>query len=643
MLRGYPPASPARDAEGPQAASPTRPVRPTQWGPTGPLPSQYSGTPKLAGVAPEARMRSQGAPVAWDVTALEEAPVDPPENPGIVGNTYICLPPATTVLLGVKPNMNDKTGDESGRSPKTIWWGRAWQLRKLLLNKYRRDVLAKQPPLTWRQKKEIDEALKDDQTRERVLRVQRVWRGATVRSSATLATIFKPIEFHLAPYAGAILFMHGSGGMESNEIRYSRFMAHMGYIIIAPDSMAGGEYRKRNIRAPFRSEDPTPYWGDLGLYTTKAEGELTYCTNPEAVCENPERWKQLYENVFRLRSAEMNWILGRLPTQMKLRGVFTMGDSEGGMAVARFDDSRYGAMIRGRIISAYGAEYCYYTPNREASGFGGSPDVATLNLIGDKDDYFGPASSGSVAAKVAAMKDQGGWGDPPTGNTFAAMKRQKIKAGLVCVLEGGRHDVSETHDNFLRDVLRAFLSSPHRCDSIVEQWKVCPYLSSKVHVIEQDREAPGRRTIVKVDTMDIDIKTPYGEELLLRDVKYSPGILRKKAKAAAEQLAHPSRKSSGSRAPPQSGEEFNVQLVRGARGWGFSIYDDDLEDVLQIEWIDPSGAVSAWNGRDPDHAVREHDFIAAVNGISGSLAAMCEALEGSEKVELLIRRVARSY
>merc|ERR1719203_1134919 len=114
--------------------------------------------------------------MAGDVPELEEAPVDPPENPGIVGNTYICLPPATTVLLGVKPNMNDKTGDESGRSPKTIWWGRAWQLRALLLKKYRRDVLARQPALTWRQKRDIEESLKDEATRERILRVQNVWR-----------------------------------------------------------------------------------------------------------------------------------------------------------------------------------------------------------------------------------------------------------------------------------------------------------------------------------------------------------------------------------------------------------------------------------------------------------------------------------
>merc|ERR1719330_1925287 len=268
----------------------------------------------------------------------------------------------------------------------------------------------------------------------------------------------------------------------------------MGYVIIAPDSMGSGDdKRSRALRAPFRSEDPTPYWGDLGLYTTKAEGELTYSTSAENVCRDPAKWKALYENVFRLRSAEMNWILARLPTQMKLRGIFTMGDSEGAMAVARFDDRRYGAMIRGRIISAYAAEYCYYTPTPEAAGFGGSPDVATLNIIGDKDDYFGPPSSGSAASRVSAMKASGGWGEDITGNSFRAMKRQKIRRGLVCVLKDARHDSSETHDNFIRDILRAFLASPHECHNIVEQWKPCPYLSSIVKVVEVDTKAPGIR------------------------------------------------------------------------------------------------------------------------------------------------------
>merc|ERR1712176_695710 len=219
----------------------------------------------------------------------------------------------------------------------------------------------------------------------------------------------------------------------------------------------------------------------------------------------------------RLRSAEMHWILSRLPKQIRVQGVFTMGQSEGAMAVARFDDRRYGAMIQGRIISAFSVEYCYFTPTREAATYGGSPDVPTLNIIGDADQFFGPIDS--VALSVCKEKGNGGWGaDNFTGNGFKEMKRQKMRRGLVAVLEGAKHDASETHDNFLRCLLRAFLASPHECHRIVDQWKPDKYLMSKVKVLESDESLGGARLLISVGKMDFPAKLHYGQEILHRQV-----------------------------------------------------------------------------------------------------------------------------
>jgi len=441
---------------------------------------------------------------------LDEAPEVPPADPGLVGNCFVCLPEMAVNIIGVVPNIDDK-GDENKR----LWLGRVWQLRALALKKYRR-YISTQPSLSAEAKASLDKAMEDPKTRALMMKMQRIWRGAAVRRNCTLS-VLELLGFHAASHTGTVLFMHGSGGMTYNNARYLRTLAGMGYVVIAPDSMAGGEYRRRAVAGLIRANAPTPYWDDLGLYTSEAVGEYAYSTKADAVVSNPEEHRKLYDNVYRMRRAEMHWILGHLPSYMCCRGVFTMGQSEGAMTVARFDDQRYGAMIRGRIISAFSVEYCYFTPSREAAQYGGSEDVPTLNIIGDCDQFFGPIDS--VALSVNQQRDKGGWGaDTFTGNGFKQMKRQHLRRGLVAVLEGARHDPSETHDNLLRDLLRAFLTSAGDCHRIHEQFKCCKYLSSKVTVVDTCSEHHGLRTLIKVGKMDFPSTVPHSRELLLRIV-----------------------------------------------------------------------------------------------------------------------------
>lgn len=623
----------------------------------------------------------------------EEAPTKPPSHSSTIGNCLICLPFATTVILGVKPNMDDK-----GSPKKTLWFGRVWQLQALALQHYRKQVLLKQPSLTWSQKHRIDEVLQDPKKRALLLRMQSVWRGAVTRRTSSLASILQPLEYHMAPFAGAVLFMHGSGGMTGNNVRYARKLASLGYIVLAPDSMAGGEHRHRDLAGCIASHQETPYWGDLGLYTSSTEGEYTYNTDANAVVKDPEKFAKLYDNVFRMRAVEMNWILGRLPEQMKVRGVYTFGQSEGAMTVARFDDRRYGAMIRGRIISAFSVEFNYFTPTRQAAEFGGSTEVATLNLIGDDDQYFGPKQS--VAIDVAKKQ----MGQTITGNAFKQMKLQKLRRGLVAVMEGATHDASETHDNFLRDILRAFMASPHECHTVVEQWKPALYLSSKVKVEEVDNSGDGIRMLIKVGKMDFDAKTPYGEELFKRQMAHCIRQTKSKLESLQGKVvqmtstpvnASPGRAygggislpcqnydggtnlpgqlgSRGTGSPDQTyggmklgrsvastggateawnahgssfgiapsiGPEFTSHFERRF-GYGIKFLDDLDRTALRVEWVDGNGPLAAWNSEHPAQALRKNDQIIAVNHVRGSSDAMFDELVNNKSVELIARRSA---
>lgn len=442
---------------------------------------------------------------------LEEAPLVPPKESGLVDSCILCLPEAACYALGVKPNINDK-GLE-----KRLWLGRVWQMRALQLKQYRSLLKAthKDQKLSKQAIAELDGILTDPKKKALMLRVQSLWRGSVTRARSRL-TCLEPLANDPSSHFGTVLFMHGSGGMTYNNVRYARKLAGMGFVVIAPDSMAGGQYRMRDLAKPITSTQETPYWDDIGLYSSGSKGEYSYSTEAQAVVDNPEKWRELYTNVYRMRRDEMHWILGRLPSHMKKHGVFTMGQSEGAMTVARFDDQRYGEMIRGRIISAFSVEYCYFTPTPDAAMFGGSLDVPTLNIIGDADQYFGNLDS--VAKSVSEMKDKGGYGeDVITGNSFKNMKKQQLRCGVVAVLTSAKHDPSETHDNLLRDLLRIFLISPADCHRIPWLLSHCPYLLKKLKVEEEDGEAK-QRVLVRFGEMDFPSTLPYHRELVYRQM-----------------------------------------------------------------------------------------------------------------------------
>jgi len=174
-----------------------------------------------------------------------------------------------------------------------------------------------------------------------------------------------------------------------------------------------------------------------------------------------------------------------------------MGTSEGAMTVARFDDQRYGPLINGRIISAFSAEYCYFTPTAEAGEFGGSLLVPTLQLIGSHDEYFGTRDS--IAQLIAA--DAQGYGSKNLlGHGFQTMKRQDMKMGCVCVFDEGRHDLTITADNAIRSILMVFLRRPSKIHELDKIWVNDPSLWQQIEVLDKQRgeEATGDLLLLRV-------------------------------------------------------------------------------------------------------------------------------------------------
>merc|ERR1719420_2173063 len=188
----------------------------------------------------------------------------------------------------------------------------------------------------------------------------------------------------------------------------------MGFLVIAPDgfaypkSTAMGQLRHKDCQPLKKKGDNVDYWiGDL-MYASKASGSANYSTKVDYVLEDPDGYRELYEKCYQLRRSELHFTIKTLPLWIKTKGFFLGGTSEGAMTVARFDDQRYGDMVCGRFINSFSVEYCYFTPTPEDGEIGGQLKVPTLNIIGTKDQYFGPVNS---VAKIVAEDDEAGYGN----------------------------------------------------------------------------------------------------------------------------------------------------------------------------------------------------------------------------------------
>jgi len=316
------------------------------------------------------------------------------------------------------------------------------------------------------------------------------WRGAAFRLRSGLSVLEK-LEY--CGLRGTLVYCHGSGGNSWDNMRICRMVAKLGILVIVPDGFAYpadtpmGKMRHKDLQPLKKITDNVDYWaGDL-IYASDASGEMAYSTKAEGVLAEPNKFRDLYERCYQLRRSELHFVIERLPHFIEVQGIYLGGTSEGAMSISRFDDQRYGAMILGRFINSFSIEYCYFTPKPEDGKLGGQLDVPTLNIIGTKDQFFGPVDS---VAKIVVSDVKTGYGDKILdGNGFPCMVEQGLHCGLVCIFEDGVHSPCDTHDNFLHALFDVFFRRPHDIWRLDHVWGWEPMLK-ELFVVAQSNVTP---------------------------------------------------------------------------------------------------------------------------------------------------------
>lgn len=437
-------------------------------------------------------------------------PLQHPQEPTLLDNTQLFLPKCVVDELGLEPNMDDKDD-----SVKELWWGRLWELIALLGAGYREKLALKglSLQLTPERAAELDRICTDPTWRPKLKRLAARWHGASIRKRCSLA-VLEPARY--CAIRGTLVYCHGSGGNSWDNMRICRMSSKMGVIVIVPDGFAYpedtpmGKLRHKPLQPLKKATDDVNYWaGDL-MYDGDATGELTYSTKADKVLEDPDGYRALYEKSYQLRRCELHFTLERLPEFVKAHGVFLGGTSEGAMTIARFDDQRYGSMIIGRFVNSFSIEYCYFTPTEEDGRIGGQIEVPTMNIIGTRDQFFGPIDS---VAKLVAEDTDTGYGDTELdGHAFPQLVKQQVHRGLVVIFEDGVHSPCDTHDNFLRPLFDLFFRRAADIWQIDRIWGHDPYLSSTIQVAEQHIQPHSKITRIFCPTMQ------YPQKISLREI-----------------------------------------------------------------------------------------------------------------------------
>jgi len=440
-----------------------------------------------------------------------------PSEATLVENTLLFLPQAAVRAFDLEPNMDDK-----GDPKRELWFGRVWELRALLhehkMHKKRRNKeVALSDEAREQLSKNLMRAMRNEKTRALLSKLGARWKGAATRKRDNLKVLE---ELRWCSLRGTCIYAHGSGGCSWDNFRICRMMAKVGVLVIAPDGFAYpdttamGKMRHKDITPLKKTTDSVDYWaGDL-LYKSDASGSQTYSTKADAVLQEPEHWREFYENCYRMRRDELHFIMKRLPVWVKSQGFFIGGTSEGAMTVARFDDQRYGRQVIGRFINSFGIEYCYFTPTPEAGRLGGQRDVPTLNIIGTKDQFFGAEDS---VAKIVAEDPKTGYGSHDlTGHGYKTMVKQGVDVGLVCLLEDGVHSPCNTHDNFLRELFHAFFTRPGSIWQLHELWQNDELLKDMVR-LEKTTAKPDSLASMKVTLLFVPT-SPYPIKMSQREM-----------------------------------------------------------------------------------------------------------------------------
>jgi len=527
---------------------------------------------------------------AFQLMVTNDTPIVAPVEASILDNTLLFLPESAANELGLEPNMDDK-----GDNRKTMWFGRVWQLRGLLQTRYRRTRLWGIDTLTQERKDMLRARFGSLFNMMTLVKVQKQWKRAAAKQLNTLSILAR-IRF--AHVRGTVIYAHGSGGCSWDNMRICRMCAGMGFLVVAPDDFSYpewtsmGKMRHKDLQPLKRKTDDVDYWADDLVYCSEASGSHTYSTKADLVLADPAAACELYEKCYQLRANELHYLIKSLPSWIMIQGFFLGGTSEGAMTIARFDDQRYGKCVLGRFINSFSVEYCYFTPTPEAGQIGGQVTVPTVNIIGTKDQFFGPEDS---VTKIVADNDITGYGvKNPTGNGFNTFVKQGLACALVCVLQDGVHSPCHTHDNFLREMFETFFTRPGSIWELKEVWDHEPTMAQLIQLKQREADkqySAGHGSFVSkvtqlfVPTMPFPAKIPLRTVQMMRQVALvskstmeqveklkieQQAIIQKEQLRANEMLQHVRRscRSSGRHsisAPEQENYYAQKDLFRTAK------------------------------------------------------------------------------
>ena len=136
------------------------------------------------------------------------------------------------------------------------------------------------------------------------------------------------------------------------------FLIGLGFVVVAPDSMADAARRWRPSRGPFGPDAMTDYWHEDIVHCARERGPLVYSTSVEGVLGEGDAYHALLAAVFAERTRQLRAVVAALLGARVARagGVWLAGVSEGAAAVARLDERRAAraaaALLRGRVAAA---------------------------------------------------------------------------------------------------------------------------------------------------------------------------------------------------------------------------------------------------------------------------------------------------
>jgi hypothetical protein len=83
------------------------------------------------------------------------------------------------------------------------------------------------------------EKIRNDPVRkEKFHQIVDLWRRNSAAKRNTLGSL-EVFNSELCNLRGVVVYAHGSGGLTVNNLRYMRMLAAEGYLVLAPDGMAG--------------------------------------------------------------------------------------------------------------------------------------------------------------------------------------------------------------------------------------------------------------------------------------------------------------------------------------------------------------------------------------------------------------------